>query len=309
MIAYPDGIYAVDAEYVRPKLAAVHVMVHAGRAAIVDSGTSHSVPQVLAALATLGVAREAVDWLWLTHVHLDHAGGAGQLMQALPNARVALHPRGAPHMIAPAKLVEASIVVYGAENFAKLYGEILPIDAARVHVTQDGESIDFAGRRIEILHTPGHALHHQAFVDHGGAEGRNIFTGDTFGLCYTEFTREGRALAMPTTSPTQFDPEQLVASIRRVVAVAPQAAYLTHYGRVTDIPRLGANLERLVRRFADIAIEHRTREAIRAALCECMCAEVEAHGCDMSRAQIEAVLVNDLDLNADGLLAWLARRK
>ena len=309
MISYPDGIHAVDARYVRPQLAAVHVMTHAGRAAIVDSGTSHSVPHVLAALEALGIARDAVDWLLLTHVHLDHAGGAGQLMQALPNARAVLHPRGAPHMIAPQKLVEASIVVYGAENFAQLYGEILPIDAARVHVTQDGESIALAGRRLEILHTPGHALHHQAFVDHGGAHGPNVFTGDTFGLCYPEFTLNGRALAMPTTSPTQFDPEQLVASIRRIVATGAQAAFLTHYGRVTDLPRLGANLERLVRKFAAIALEHGTREAIRAALSACMCAEVAAHGCALSQAQIETVLENDLDLNADGLLAWLARRK
>lgn len=309
LIGYPDGIYAIDADYVRPQLAAVHLIVHAGRAALVDAGTSHSVPHVLGALATLGIDRAAVDWLLLTHVHLDHAGGAGQLMHALPNARAVLHPRGAPHMIAPQKLVDASIVVYGAENFARLYGEILPIDAARVQVTHDGESIALAGRRFEILHTPGHALHHQAFVDHGGAQGPNVFPGDTLGICYPNFTREGRAMVIPTTTPSQFDPEQLVASIRRVLALAPRAAYLTHFGRVTDVARIGADLERLVLRFAQLAREHLQRDAIRTAMRDCLLAEARAHGCTDDETHIDALLANDLDLNTDGLLAWLARRK
>ena len=313
LISYHDGIHAIDTHYVRPRLAAVHLVVQDGRAALIDAGTSHSVPQVLEALATLAPA--AVDWLLLTHVHLDHAGGAGQLMQALPNARAVLHPRGAPHLVNPAKLVEASIAVYGRENFTTLYGEIVAIDAARVHVTHDGERIALAGREFEVLHTPGHALHHQAFVDHGGAQGANVFPGDTLGICYPEFTVQGRAMVIPTTTPTQFDPEQLVASIRRVCACAPHAAFLTHFGRVDDVARLGVDLERLVLRFAAIARaqigapQDAARAAIRGAMRDCLLAEVRSHGCALSSADAAALLEADIDLNTDGLLAWLARAK
>src|SRR5215467_14612227 len=129
---HPHGTYAVDAEYVRPGLAAAHIVEHRGRAAFIDVGTTHSVPYLLAALDRLGIAPGAVDLLLLTHVHLDHAGGAGALMQALPNAKAVLHPRGAPHLIEPSKLVAASRVVYGDALFERLYGHIVPIATERV---------------------------------------------------------------------------------------------------------------------------------------------------------------------------------
>ena len=129
---YADGITAVDVEYIRPGIAAAHIIEHGGRAAFVDTGTTHSVPYLLAALEELGIERAAVDFVFLTHVHLDHAGGAGALMQALPNARAVLHPRGAPHLIDPAKLIAASIDVYGEAVYRRLYGEIVPLPKERV---------------------------------------------------------------------------------------------------------------------------------------------------------------------------------
>src|ERR1700757_292396 len=131
---HPHGITAVDAEYLYPGHAAAHLIVDAGRAAFVDVGTNSSVPYLLAALDELGIARAAVDYLLLTHVHLDHAGGAGALMQELPNARAVLHPRGAPHMLDPEKLIAGSRAVYGAERFEKLYGDLIPIPSERVQV-------------------------------------------------------------------------------------------------------------------------------------------------------------------------------
>src|SRR5690348_9955539 len=113
LISYPHGITAIDTDYIRPGLAASHLIVQSGRAAFVDVGTNHSVPRLLAALEALGLAREAVDYVLLTHVHLDHAGGAGALLRELPRARAVIHPRGAPHLINPARLVMASIAVYG----------------------------------------------------------------------------------------------------------------------------------------------------------------------------------------------------
>src|SRR5690348_8331265 len=135
---HPHGITAVDTEYLYPGHAAAHLIVESGRAAFVDVGTNDSVPYLLAALDELGIAREAVDYVLLTHVHLDHAGGAGRLMRELPRAQAVLHPRGAPHMIDPTKLIEGSRAVYG-HRLEELYGQLLPIPAERVRVVEDGE--------------------------------------------------------------------------------------------------------------------------------------------------------------------------
>ncbi|MGA0734148.1 MAG: MBL fold metallo-hydrolase [Steroidobacteraceae bacterium] len=313
MITYDNGIHAIDAEYVRPMLDAVHLVVHEGRAAFVETGTSRSVPQLLAALTSLGLSPDVVDWVFITHVHLDHAGGAGQLMRALPNAKAVLHPRGAPHMIDPRKLVDASIDVYGADAFATLYGEIVPIASDRVISTEPGQRFSLAGRDFEILHTPGHAMHHQVFFDH---QAKAVFTGDTFGLSYREFDVDGRAFAFPTTTPTQFDPDQLIDSIHRILALQPRAAYFTHYGEVRDLPRLAVALERMTRAFASAAKDEAAdtsvgKDDLRARLLQrirrILLIELEAHGCTMSAQMIDELLSLDIGLNVDGLIAWLAR--
>jgi glyoxylase-like metal-dependent hydrolase (beta-lactamase superfamily II) len=308
---HPHGITAVDTEYVRPGLAAAHIVQHAGRAAFVDVGTSHSVPHLLAALEQLGVSRTAVDYVFLTHVHLDHAGGAGRLMQELPNAQAVLHPRGAPHLIEPEKLIGGSKVVYGEEQYRRLYGDIVPIAAERVIVTQDGQRLDLAGRVFEFIHTPGHALHHHCVVDlqYGAA----IFTGDTFGLSYREFDTDQGAFIVPTSTPTQFDPDQLVASIDRMLAYRPEALYLMHYSRVTDVPRLGADLKKQVRQIAAIALRNADVPDPKAAIVREMRAEwlqlVRAHGCTMSDAEVDELLGPDIELNAQGLVVWIERQK
>jgi glyoxylase-like metal-dependent hydrolase (beta-lactamase superfamily II) len=304
IIRYPHGITAVDTEYVRPGHAAAHIVERSGRAAFVDTGTNYSVPYLLAALGELGLTPEAVDFVLLTHVHLDHAGGAGRLMQALPNARAVIHPRGAPHMIDPGKLIKASIAVYGQENYRRLYGDLVPIPAARVLTTQDGERMNWAGRELEFVHTPGHALHHHAIVDlaHG-----NIFTGDTFGLSYRECDTAQGAFVVPTTTPTQFDPEQLIASVQRLAAYRPEALYLMHYARVTDVPRLADSMESQIREFARIARKHGNAPAIRAEMRALWFGLLRQHDCALSEPALDELFGGDLDLNTAGLIAWLER--
>jgi len=307
---FENGISAVDAEYVRSGMAAAHIIQHGGRAAFVDTGTTHSVPYLLAALEELGVARAAVDFVFLTHVHLDHAGGAGTLMQALPSARAVLHPRGAPHLIDPAKLIQASIAVFGESAYRRLYGDVLPLPKERVLITSDLERMELAGRTFEFVHTPGHALHHQAIVD---LEYSGIFTGDTFGLSYREFDTENGAFIVPTTTPTQFDPEQLLHSIDRLAAYAPQYLYLMHYSRVTDIPRLALSLKHQIREFVRFALELGSRadaaQAIGSAMRELWVELARAHGCRLSQAEYDEYLAKDIALNVQGIIAWLARRQ
>lgn len=159
------GIQAIDSGFGRPQLDAVHLIVHEGRAALVDAAVNAGVPRVLDALDSLGVAREAVDYLVLTHVHLDHAGGAGALMRELPNARLTVHPRGARHMIDPARLTAATCAVYGEAKARAMYGDIVPVPQERVIETPDGATLELAGRELLFLDTPGHARHHVCIRD------------------------------------------------------------------------------------------------------------------------------------------------
>jgi glyoxylase-like metal-dependent hydrolase (beta-lactamase superfamily II) len=308
LIRYDHGIAAVDTHYIRPGLDAAHVVVRDGRAAIVDTGTTHSVSRLLAGLAALGIAADAVDWILLTHVHLDHAGGAGALLAHLPDARVAVHPRGAPHLADPRRLVAASMAVYGEAEYRRLYGELTPVPAERIAATADGDTLRLGNSTVECLHTPGHALHHQVYVDRD-ADG--VFTGDTFGLSYREFDVGGRPFIVPTTTPSQFDPDQLEASIRRILGLGVTAAYLTHYGRVTGLPALGASVLEQLAALVASARRHATapdRAArLRADLRDLWLDRLKAHGCRLPAAEVDGVLALDLDLNVQGLEAWLDR--
>jgi glyoxylase-like metal-dependent hydrolase (beta-lactamase superfamily II) len=307
---HPHGITAVDTEYLYPGHAAAHLIVDGGRAAFVDVGTNASVPLLLAALEELGVARAAVDYLLLTHVHLDHAGGAGVLMRELPNARALLHPRGAPHMIDPARLIEGARAVYGAEPFARMYGELLPIPAQRVQVVKDGERVTLGSRTLELIHTPGHAQHHYVVVDEAHA---SIFSGDTFGISYRSLDTANGAFITPSTVPTQFDPEQHLASVDRMLSFRPESIYLMHFSRVTDVARLGRLLKEQIVELARIARAHAGESdpaaGIRAAMLALWLALARRHGCRQSDAEIEQLLEGDLHLNTQGLIAWLARTR
>ncbi len=305
---HPHGITAVDAEYLYPGHAAAHLIVDGGRAAFVDVGTNSSVPYLLGALAELGIARTAVDYLLLTHVHLDHAGGAGALMRELPNAVALLHPRGAPHMIDPAKLIAGSQAVYGAERFRRMYGQLVPIVPERVHAVADAERVVLGGRTLELIHTPGHAQHHYVVID---AAHRSIFSGDTFGISYRALDTERGAFITPSTVPTQFDPEQHIASIDRMLSLRPEAIYLMHFSRVTDIPRLGASLKDQIAALARMARAHAADPdpptGIRADMLALWRALARRHGCRLSDAELEHAFAGDLTLNTQGLIAWLTR--
>jgi glyoxylase-like metal-dependent hydrolase (beta-lactamase superfamily II) len=302
---FADGITAVDTEYVRPQMDASHVVIAGSRAAIVDTGPNTAVPLILAALEQLGVGRDAVDYLFLTHVHLDHAGGAGALMRELPGATAVVHPRGAPHMIDPAKLIAGTRAVYGDELYSKLYGEILPIARERIAIAQDGQKFELAGRVFECVHTPGHALHHQAIVDHGAV---SIFTGDTFGLSYREFDTAQGPWIMPTTTPTQFDPGQLKASIVRLMQFRPRRLYLTHYSEVSQCARLANDMYEAIDAYVRIARTAGLDLArMRFELRNWAHNSLRDHGCTMAIDAIDAILGKDYELNAAGLAAWLNR--
>lgn len=204
----------------RERLAAVFLL-SGTKNALVETGPKSSVENVLAALARLGVTE--LDYIIVTHIHLDHAGAAGTLARHFPDARVVVHPVGAPHLADPAKLWKSASRIY-EDDMDRLWGGIDPIDQDRIDVIRDGEKVDLGGRVLEAVETPGHAWHHHAFLDH---ETRAVFTGDAVGVLIPGIDR-----LRPATPPPEFDFERALASIDKLRALEPDSLYLTHFGPV-----------------------------------------------------------------------------
>ncbi len=307
-LVYEHGIQALDSGYVRPWLAAIHLIVHRGEAAIVDTGVNASVPVVLEALRDAGLGPDAVRWVMLTHVHLDHAGGAGRLLHHLPRAQVTVHPRGAPHLRDPARLVAGTEAVYGVDAARALYGVIEPVPPERLIETPDGARVSLAGREFEFLDTPGHARHHVCIVDHGSG---GVFTGDTFGLSYRELDAHGAPWVFPSTTPVQFDPDALHTSIDRIVARHPSAVYLTHFGQVREVQRHAADLHRLIDAHAALARESLeltdAKPFLAARIADLVHAEAARQRSAAPRALLDTLFGDDIGLNADGLLPYRER--
>jgi glyoxylase-like metal-dependent hydrolase (beta-lactamase superfamily II) len=302
-----DGIVAVDTLYLRPSADASHLVISDGRAAFVDTGTNSSVPLLLDALSQYDLEPGDVDYVFLTHVHLDHAGGAGSLMQALPNARCVIHPRGAPHMADPSKLIAGTQGVYGKEKAFELYGDIVPIDASRIDEAGDEDCFSFGGREVRALHTEGHARHHYCLHD---PRSHGVFTGDSFGISYRELDTEKGEFIFPTTTPPHFEPTEAHKAVDRIMAQQPEKLYLTHYSRVNDVERLAQDMHECLDGFVAIAREHERRddrrEAIEQDLFGFLYERLAAHGYDQGREAAQTFLKHDMVLNSQGLDAWLS---
>jgi hydroxyacylglutathione hydrolase len=305
--AFGHGIYGLDSRYTRQEFDAIHLIVEEGRVAIIDTGTQYSVPYVLEALKALGLGPEAVDFIILTHVHLDHAGGAGALLAQCPKAKVTVHPRGARHMADPSKLWEAVCQVYSPEVARRDYGGLTPIDASRIIETPEGSEISLAGRRIVFWDAPGHAKHHVFIVD---TQSQSVFTGDTFGISYRDLDTAQGPYIFASCTPSQFDPQAMKASVKRVMQSAPRAVYLTHYAELRTVQEAGQFLLGQIDRYLEIAHRHADKgthraRAIEADLEALLFAEARTQGVNLPDAELRRLLDVDLRLNADGLVCYL----
>ena len=305
---YSGGVVVIDADFHREHMAGCYLVEAGQEAAFVEVGTNTSTPRLMKVLEHRGWKPEDVSYVIVTHAHLDHAGGAGSLMQLLPNATLLAHPYAARHMIDPARLEAGSRMVYGDELYEKIYGVLVPVDEARVRIMNDDTSIDFGNRRLRFIDTPGHARHH--FCIHDSLT-NGWFTGDTFGISYREFDTANGAFLFPTTTPIQFDPDDLRASVRRLLEVQPEYMYLTHYGRVGELPRLAGMMFDGIDVMAEIGERYRhdnlRRQKIETALTEWLLDGLEKHGVTLDRDTCLALLESDIQLNARGLEYWLDR--
>jgi len=192
--------------------------------AIIETGPTCSIPNLLSGLKEIGVKNEDIDYIMVSHIHIDHGGGAGTLMQHLPNAKLVVHPRGAPHIINPEKLWEQSRQVLGEVAIA--YGKIEPVPANKVITPSDGSLFDLGGSvQVKVLETLGHASHHLAFFD---SDSQGIFQGDAAGIYFPQLD-----VTIPT-APAPFHLEITLASLEKLIQLQPKHLYYTHYGPVNN---------------------------------------------------------------------------
>lgn len=304
-------IWCIDTGLYRPRHTACYLIADRGELAFIDSGSSNNVPGLLALLDRLGFQPQQVRYVMPTHVHLDHAGGAGALMAACPNATLVTHERGVPHMVDPTRLQAGASAVYGEQAFQATFGTLVPVPAERVIAAGDGQTFQLGARRIAFADTPGHANHHGCFFDEPS---RLWFTGDTFGLSYREFDRDGEPLVLATTTPVAFDPDAWLASIDKLLAAAPTGMCLTHFGAVHQPQQLASQLRDSIRAHAQLAVSEQTHEEpgraerLRRGVAELLLSEVHAHRPDLPAAVAHRLLALDIELNAQGLEIWLKRR-
>lgn len=212
------NLFIVDIDHFgEPGLGGAYILVDK-EAALFDSGTSLAKARILQALHTLHVSQDAVRWIFLTHVHLDHAGGAGVLLPELPKATVIAHARGAKHLVDPTKLLSSTKEAVGARF--RFYGTAAPIPKERIYSPADRESFSLGNLHVQVIDTPGHAPHHLCFYI---PEWGLLFTGDAVGLYI-------KGQLLPTTVPPSFDLEQSLATLDRLAELNPQKLLFTHFG-------------------------------------------------------------------------------
>ena len=247
------AVHTIDTFYTgREAIAAAYLIEGRDGFAFVETNTNAAVPRLLDALRERGASPDQVRYVIITHIHLDHAGGAGSLIAACPNATLLAHPRAAPHAIDPHKIAKGARAVYGDERFAELYGELVPVPEDRVRIMHDGETLDLGERELTFLHTRGHANHHFCVHDHRASA---VFTGDAFGLIYPQLQGQARGsgvLALCSTTPTDFDAEAAVASVDRILATGAARVFPTHFGEQRELDEAAGQLRAQLERYGGI---------------------------------------------------------
>lgn len=217
-------LYAIDTRTAGMSMVTAGYLIAAPRPTLIECGPSLSIGSVLDALRTQGLEPGDLAYLVLSHIHLDHAGGAGDVADAFPSATVVVSEIGARHLVDPERLNASSRRVYG-ELYDSVYGDCTPIDAARVRGVADGDHLDLGdGRRLDLLYTPGHAKHHIAAVD---SDSGALFVGDSVGV-----KMPGMEVIRPATPPPDFDLVLAQRTLERYRSLEPTTVYLAHYGAV-----------------------------------------------------------------------------
>lgn len=251
------GVTRIDHEWLGPGFIASYLVANGDGLALVESGPASTLQALTDGIRAAGHDPAALTHILLTHVHLDHAAGAGQLARIAPDAAVYVHPRGAPHLADPSRLLASAARLYG-EMMDALWGTMLPVPPERLRTPADAEAIRVGGRTLVALETPGHAAHHLAFHD---PDARLVFTGDVGGI-----RLRGARHVRPPTPPPEVDTPAWLASIARLRALEPAMLLPTHFGGIADAAWHLDDLEARLLEWTRLAAEHPDPAALTGAL-------------------------------------------
>ncbi len=224
------GVYSIDTLMGGFEGITSSYFIASDRPALIETGAALSAPHVQASLTQLGCGPQDLATIVVTHIHLDHAGGVGDLANEYPNARIVVHERGARHLVDPTKLVASAYRVFGPK-MDEMFGPLLPTNPHRIDALGERGSIDLgAGRTLDTFHNPGHASHHVALIDSATGD---LYTGDAAGV-YVPETGDVR----PATPPPDFDFELAINSLQAMQAVGPNRLLFSHFGPTSEIDRV-----------------------------------------------------------------------
>lgn len=298
-------VKTIDGNYLHPGFAAAYLIIEGDRAAFIDNNTLHAVPRLLAALSEHNLKPKQVEYIIVTHVHLDHAGGTSLLVKECPHAVVLAHQRAARHIVDPARLIQGATAVYGESEFKRLYGSIQPVDEKRVRVVEDGEMLNLGKRSLTFIYTLGHAKHHLCVYDSGT---NGIFTGDALGLAYPLLQTGSEPFVFPSSTPTDFDPEEYAEGIDTILGTGADLAFLTHFGPLGEVKQAARMMKDYLKQMRnaiddtlDRGLEGDALEGFcRDIISEFLRSEVEKRGLPYS-SEVENFLKMDVMINSLGI--------
>jgi glyoxylase-like metal-dependent hydrolase (beta-lactamase superfamily II) len=293
-----DGVLEIDTMLGGWERVTAGYLIEGSAPVLIETGSQTSVPVLLAALAQIGVGPSELAGVAVTHIHLDHAGGVGNVAQAFPSATVYVHEKGARHLADPTRLIDSASRVYGG-LLDSLYGRLDPTPAERLHVLEDEEVIEISpDRTLVAVDSPGHAKHHVGL--HDSLSGV-LFAGDAVGVKLPD-----GGVLRPSTPPPDFDLEQAITSLGKFAARRPSGIALAHYGLLDQPDELLAEADETLRQWAETA-ERAYREG--ADIAGALSARFDPLLGDIDPAHKEKLdIMNGVHSNAAGFRRWLEGR-
>lgn len=307
-----SNTYCIDAFYVYPGRSCVYLIHSDGEYALVDCGTAMSEVYIMDALERLKVDPGAVKYILPTHVHLDHAGGAGILAKKLVNAKIYIHPRGYRHLIEPEKLIKGSVIIYGERMMKLGIGDTQPLAKEKAVEAEDRQELQLGNTRLMLHFTPGHANHHYGVYDiHNG----NYFGGDVLGNSYAIMNKNNKHLMFLCSAPVQYDAAQWHKSLDEISAINPKRGCICHYGVIENLPQAIDDMHRLLdknnnlaEKFLSIKEDSKRRSAVEELVWGLFWDEFDAVGSPMIKSHAREWMIKDVHISVEGVSHWLKQK-